>query len=37
MFAFYTYPLGQNPIGISALNLTALTAPAGFVVVFCPV
>ncbi len=37
LFAFYTYSLGQNPIGISALSLTALTALAGFVLVFCPV
>ena len=37
LFAFYTYSLGQTPIGISALSLTALTALAGFVLVFCPV
>ncbi|MFG1207593.1 DMT family transporter [Xanthobacter flavus] len=37
LFAVYTYSLGQNPIGISALSLTALTALAGFVLVFCPV
>ena len=37
LFAIYTYSLGQNPIGISALSLTALTALAGFVLVFCPV
>lgn len=36
LFAWYTYELGQKPLGISALSLTALTASAGFFVVFVP-
>ena len=37
LFAWYTYQLGQKPLGLSALSLTVLTAAAGLFVVFVPI